>query len=361
MASLSVDGERLNYLSAGLQTSLFGTLGQFDVAVDNNGGYALGGRAQTQLGSWSLFAEQSWFRDFYSEQTDEGRMTGHLRSRSSVRVNGHVPDFGLGHQPLSATLSHEQAEDGDWQTNFSGRLSTVIRPFNFSLSSNARLREGEDIDSDVRLLVGTLLGSFRLRGEVGYDIAPDPAFDQVLLSGDWRINQQFGARVGLRHRAGEREVTTATAGINRQFENFALGLNIEADSRGDYNARLGLSLAVGHNPAADRVEMRNKPFARHGAISARVFLDRDGDGVFSPGDEPIGDAGFTGPRIQRETYTEQDGTAFMVGIKPYREVEIGLSEGDARGSLLGLRSGTAAGNHTAGYNNPSRFPGHRNR
>lgn len=326
LASLSVEGERLNYATAGLQSSLYGMLSQLDVAVEDSGGIAIGSRAQTQLGSWSLFAEQSWFQDFHSEQTDDGRVQGHLRSRSVARINGHVPDFGLGHQPLSATLTHEQSEAGEWQTNLFGRLSAVVRPFNFAVSSNARVREGEAVESDVRLLVSTLLGDFRLRGEVGYDIAPDAVFDQVSLSADWRINQHFGARVGLRHIAGESELTTATAGINRQFDRFALGLNLEADSRGDYNARLGLSFALGHNPAADRVEMRSKPFARRGAISTRVFLDRDNNGAFSEGDELIENAGFTGPRIRRAITTEEDGTAFMVGLEPYREIEIGLSE-----------------------------------
>ncbi len=326
LASLSVEGDRLNYAIAGLQSSLHGVLGQLDIAVEDSGGFAVGGRAQTQLGSWSVFAEQSWFQDFHSEQTDDGRVQGHLRSRSVARINGHVPDFGLGHQPLSATLTHEESEEGEWQTNLFGRISSVVRPFNFSLSSNARVREGEEVESDLRLLVGTLLGDFRLRGEVGYDIAPDAEFDQVSLSADWRINQYFGARVGLRHIAGDSELTTATAGINRQFDTFALGINLEADSRGDYNARLGLSFALGHNPAADRLEMRAKPFARRGAISTRVFLDRDNDGVFSKGDEVIENAGFTGPRVRREVKTEADGTAFMVGMEPYREIEIGLSE-----------------------------------
>ncbi len=326
LASLSVEGERLNYATVGMQSSLYGWLSQLDVAVEDTGGVAIGGRAQTQIGSWSVFAEQSWFHDFYSEQTDDGRVSGHLRSRSVARINGHLPDFGIGHQPLSATLTHEQSEAGEWQTNLFGRLSAVVRPFNFSVSSNARVPEGEEIESDVRLLVGTLLGDFRLRGEVGYDIAPEAEFDQVSLSADWRINRQFGARVGLRHVAGQSELTTATAGVNRQFDRFALGLNLEADSRGDYNARLGLSFALGHNPAADRIEMQGRPFARRGAISTRVFLDRDNNGTFSEGDEVIENAGFTGPRIRREIQTKEDGTAFMVGLEPYREIEVGLSE-----------------------------------
>lgn len=326
LASLSVDGERLSYASAGMQTTLFGALGQLDVAADDRGGAAIGGRIQTQVGSWSLFAEQSWFHDFRSEQTDDSLVGGHLRSRSIARINGHLPDFGIGHQPLSMSLTHEESEEGDWQTSLFGRLSAFVRPFNFALSSNARVSEDESIESDARLLVGTLIGDFRLRGEADVNISPDTELEQVTLSADWRIDEDFGARLALRHNAGEQEVTTAIAGLNRQFDDFAVGLNLEADSRGDYNARLGLSFSLGHNPERDEIEMRGEPFARRGAVSALVFLDRDNNGSFGPGDEVIENAGFSGPRIPRDVQTDQAGTAFLTGLEPYREIEVGLNE-----------------------------------
>ena len=326
LASLSVDEQRRTYASAGLQTSLYGALGHLDLAVDNEGGTAVGARTQTQIGSWSVFGEQSWFRNFHSEETDDGATPGHLRSRTAVRINGHLPDFGLGHHPLSASVSHEESEQGDWQTNLFGRVSAIVRPFNFAISSNTRLSERRDTQSDARLLVGTLLGDFRLRGEVGVNLTPKTELDLIALSADWRVFDGFGARVGLRHNGGDSELTAATAGLNRQFEAFALGLSLEADSRGDYNARLGLSFSFGRDPVTDRMEVRAKPFARRGAVSAQVFLDRDNDGVFGPEDEAIESAGFSGPRMRREIVTSDDGTAFVVGIEPYHEVEIGLNE-----------------------------------
>ena len=85
-------------------------VGHLDLALDNEGGTAVGARTQTQIGSWSLFGEQSWFQNFHSEETDDGATAGHLRSRTAVRINGHLPDFGLGHHPLSASVSHEESE-----------------------------------------------------------------------------------------------------------------------------------------------------------------------------------------------------------------------------------------------------------
>ncbi|MBL4667533.1 MAG: hypothetical protein JKY04_09155, partial [Sneathiella sp.] len=326
LASILSDEERQYYATAGLQSSLFGALVHLDLAMDDTGGLALGGRTQAQFGSWSLFAQQSLFQDFHSEQSDNGFIGGHLRSRTVVRVNGHLPYFGLGHQPLSAAMTHEISEQGAWQTTLFSRISSIIRPFNLALSTTTQIREQEDIVSEARLLVGTLVGDFRLRGEMGFDISPETAFSQANMSADWRINENFGARVGLKHVSGDEEVSTASAGIFRDFDGFNLGVGLEADSKGDYSVQLGLSFSFGHNPATDSIEFSSKPFAKRSAVSALVFLDRDNDGVFDPEDTAIENAGFSGSRVPRDITTSEDGTAFIVGLQPYRDVKIGLNE-----------------------------------
>ena len=249
-----------------------------------------------------------------------------MRSRTVVRVNGHLPDFGLGHQPLSAAMTHEISEQGAWQTTLFSRISSIIRPFNLALSTTTQIREQEDIVSEARLLVGTLVGDFRLRGEMGFDISPETAFSQANMSADWRINENFGARVGLKHVSGDEEVSTASAGIFRDFDGFNLGVGLEADSKGDYSVQLGLSFSFGHNPATDSIEFSSKPFAKRSAVSALVFLDRDNDGVFDPEDTAIENAGFSGSRVPQDITTSEDGTAFIVGLQPYRDVKIGLNE-----------------------------------
>ena len=327
VASLSVDGERHNYGSVNLQGSVFGALAQLDAAVEDNGGLALGGRVQTRIGDWSFFGEQSFYEEFHSEQTDNTSVSGHLSSRSSLRLNGHLPDFGLGRQPLTASVSHDISENGDWQTDIFGRLSAFVRPLNLALSTNTRLRRDRDRDSDARLLVSTLMGDFRLRGEVAMNLAPEAGFDQVLLNADWRIDEDIGARFGIRHQGGDYELTSATVGVNYQFEHVAVGLNVDGDSEGDYSARLGISFSLGRDPRDGRIAMHARPFARRGAVSAQVFLDRDNDGVFDADEPVIPNAGFSGPRLPRNLRTGEDGGAFIVGLEPYREIEIGLNEG----------------------------------
>ncbi|WP_419901541.1 hypothetical protein [Kiloniella sp.] len=325
IASLSLEGDRRNYLSVGAQTSLFGALGHLDLSIDDTGGVALGGRTQTQIGSWSLSAEQNWYQGFHSEQSDNSSVSGHLLSKTSARINGHLPDYGLGHQPLSASVTHEISEDREWETQLFGRLSTVVRPFNFALSSTARIKEEQPVEADARLLISTLLGDFRLRGEAGYGVTPVAELERVSLSADWHIEEDFGARVNFTHTGGDHSLNMVSAGLNRQFEKFALGVNLEADSEGDYNARLGLSFSFGHDPGNNSIAVKGKPFARQSAVSAQVFLDRDNDGAYGPNDSLIPNAGFSGLALPRNVTTSEDGTAFISGLEPYKAIEIGLN------------------------------------
>ncbi len=325
VASLSLEGERRNYLSVGAQTSLFGALGHLDLSIADDGGVAFGGRTQTQIGSWSLSAEQNWYQGFHSEQSDNSSISGHLRSKTSARINGHLPDFGLGHQPLSASVTHEISEDREWETQLFGRLSTVVRPFNFALSTTARIKEEQPTESDARLLISTLLGDFRLRGEAGYGVTPVAELERVSLSADWHIEDDFGARINFTHTGGDRPLNMVSAGLNRQFEKFALGVDLEGDNEGNYNARLGLSFSFGHDPGPNSLAVKGKSFARQSAVSAQVFLDRDNDGVYGPKDSLISNAGFSGLTLPRNVTTSEDGTAFIVGLEPYKAIEIGLN------------------------------------
>ncbi|MEH6632062.1 MAG: hypothetical protein V7776_14645 [Halopseudomonas aestusnigri] len=325
VASLSLEGERRNYLLVGAQTTLFGALGHLDLSIADDGGVAFGGRTQTQIGSWSLSAEQNWYQGFHSEQSDNSLVSGHLRSKTSARINGHLPDFGLGHQPLSASVTHEISEDREWETQLFGRLSTVVRPFNFALSSTARIKEEQPTESDVRLLISTLLGDFRLRGEAGYEVTPVAELDKVSMSADWHIKENFGARVNFTHTGGDNPLNIVSAGLNRQFEKFAIGADLEADNEGNYNARIGLSFSFGHDPGHNSLAVKGKPFARQSAVSAQVFLDRDNDGIYGPKDSLIENAGFSGLSLPRNVTTSEDGTAFIVGLEPYKAIEIGLN------------------------------------
>ncbi len=322
LATLSLDGARTNYASAGLRSSLFGALFGLDTALDDSGRPAFGLSAQTRLFDVSISADYSWYGDFRSEWSDNGSVDGDLRSRATLHTNGYSPEFGLGRYPFSSSASFEEGAEGDWQIKLGNRISAFFRPFNVSLASEMTLDDEELPETEQRFLVGTRVGDVRLRGEVNISTLPQFAFDSAVLNADWRVGEDLGLRFGIRHKHGDSPLTIGTVGLTYDFDALAVGLNLDAASDGQLNGRLGVSFGLGRDPRDGELEMRSQRFARRAAISARVFLDRDGDGVFSEGDELLPKVAFDGPQLPRDVTTGDTGTALIVGLEPYRDIQM---------------------------------------
>ena len=324
LATLSLDGARTNYASAGLRSSLFGALFGLDTALDDTGRPAFGLSAQTRLFDVSVSADYSWYGDFRSEWSDNGSVEGDLRSRATLRTNGYSPEFGLGRYPFSSSASFEEGADGDWQVELGNRISAFFRPFNVSLASKMTLAAEELPETEQRFLVGTRVGDVRLRGEVNISTLPQFTFDSAVLNADWRVGEDLGLRFGIRHKHGDSPLTVGTVGLTYDFDAVAVGLNLDAASDGQLNGRLGLSFGLGRDPRDGDLEMRSQRFAQRAALSVRVFLDRDGDGSFSEGDELLPQVAFDGPLLPREVTTGDNGTALIVGLEPYRDIQMGV-------------------------------------
>jgi hypothetical protein len=327
LASISLYGERHNYFSGGIRTSIAGNLVNFDLGIDQAGGVALGGTLQARLDSWSVTAEQRWFQDFVSEKSEDLSINGEeIVSQSVLRLSGLLPDYGIfSRLPVSATVQHRIGKTGGWQTDLFGRVSYSHRPFNISVASNTRIEKDQNIDSGLQL-IGSSIGKVRWRGELNIDPLDDRMFNSSSLFADWKLTDEIGASAGLLYSNADKDVASVRAGLYHSFNSLNLGFNVNADTERNYGISVGLSFSLGHHPMDQTVEMRGQQFARSGAVSAKVFLDKNNDGLFNPGDEPIENAQFSGGAVPNKLKTSGQGTAFIPGIDPYKPIQIALTE-----------------------------------
>jgi len=79
--------------------------------------------------------------------------------------------------------------------------------------------------------------------------------------------------------------------------------------------------------------MSSRRLATEGAAAARVFLDRDSDGRFGPGDEPLAGARFSTDGSALRAETDSRGVAFLSGLPLYRPVEVGINTGSLEDPL----------------------------
>src|SRR6185312_13530014 len=106
------------------------------------------------------------------------------------------------------------------------------------------------------------------------------------------------------------------------FNKLAVGTDLSMSDRGDFSALLKISFSFGIDPRSGSAVFRGENFARSGAISPLVFLDRDGDGKFGPEDTPLPNVRLRGDGAAFHDQTNQSGETLITGLEPYHETPV---------------------------------------
>jgi hypothetical protein len=319
----SVD-ERRNYATLGLRASLFGTFSRLDVTRDDQGGTALQMATLTDISGVNLLIRHGQFFNFVSEQVQS--FSDPLESRSSVRLDGTIPAGGLPRIPVSITGEMERRESGRTEVDLSNRLSMAVRGVSFSHTLNWFLNRGGNLESFSRG-DGSFLANWRilrlsLRGTLEYNVRPATELRRVSATGDYAISKNFSSRLSVNRELNGSELTTYLAGLNRRFENFAVGLDATYSDDNEYSLGTSITFSLGRDARRKRWIMTSQKMGTTGSASARVFLDRNQNGLFDKPDKPLKGVKFKngGKDIQ----TDKRGLAFIPGLASYRPVSIAV-------------------------------------
>lgn len=104
------------------------------------------------------------------------------------------------------------------------------------------------------------------------------------------------------------------SGLNWSAEKFILSPSLSYSDEGDFFAFLTVRFSAGVNPNSGDLKIQSRQFNSGGAVSARVFLDENSNGVFDPGEQPIPNARVQAVHANRYAETDEDGFAFLVGL-----------------------------------------------
>lgn len=320
-ATLPVERKQRHYGTFGLRTTFLGSYAKLDALASHEGGWGAGVGLQTRLADNTLTFSHHHFDAFLSERTREDGGE-HLLSQSQGRIYGLVR---RGRHPVAYQVSaeHDRLAGGRDRSDLQLRLSTFARLLWITHTLRARLDRGGTIEStsvDGDLLGTSRVGPFTLRGRLGYRIEPAELLNTG-VSLDWRPERDYAALVGLTHDFGGR--TRASFTLGRRILLFFATASFDVDSAGDLGVRAGLAFGLAPNPRARRLEPLRPAATRRGAISARVFLDRDADGRYGEADAPLAGVGFDVQSREREL-TGPEGTAFVGDLSVERRVAVAL-------------------------------------
>ncbi len=324
-ASLPLPDGRRYFSTLGLKTGLFGASTRVNLTKNDVGGTAFESSVLMGLGPLSMFFEHTQFFDFLSER--ETNTGDSVVSRSETRLDSSIPAWlFVPRIPWSISGSMEVQESGLKQIELSNRLSVLYSGVSASNTTDWSLTRGGDAEpstsgSGSAQLSGRI-SNVSLRGTLSYEILPNTIFNSASLSSDFKISQDFSANLGLNKQLTDDGLTSYSAGINRRFTAFSIGLNASYDNTGAFSAGTSITYSLGREPRKGSWGHSSDRMASSGMVSVRVFLDTNANQVFDEGDEPL--KGVKVAPGGDDQKTDEDGILLLRGLSSSQPTNIVL-------------------------------------
>ncbi len=300
------------------------------VVADNAGGSARSLAFQSGLFGRTLQVEHTAFSDFTSDANTPQRR----RTRdSTVRLGGGLH---LGARPYSYDLRLQStafAERGiARQDGAVLRLATGWSRATWTGKLDYRRSGAPDDDartSDTsRLLQEHLLSSWwgplLLRGQVRSGITPDFSLESAGASAGWQATRflRLGGHVS---RDLQDLGTTGYGGsLTLLLDGAQIALSGHGASGQETFFSLGVSTSLTKVPETMRLHVQRTRLTGGYGATARVFLDRNANGLYDDRDEPLPDVRFAGGGALRQASTDRLGLAYLPDLPAHDNRDITL-------------------------------------
>lgn len=317
---LPLFGVEQRYLNAALRQYWNAFIVGIDAVRSSDGGALAHAELKTRLGGLSLAAGHTALRDFASEiylpSSDP------VRARDELRADGVLPLGASAVLPISLQARRDRVASGASNTEVIGRISAYRDGTAASNSVRWQALRGHRYTDGVFQLSRRVAG-IGVSGQLTYNLQPTRTLSALALAADKNLAQGYQLNLGVL-RSFEHPHYDLSAALNKSLGSFGLGVSARYSTLGDYGAGIQLFLAMGQDPRGAAWHTDAQPLAATGAASARVFLDKNLNGLMDAGDEPVRNAGFTINGGHQQAHTDAAGIAWLSRLPPDQHVDIAL-------------------------------------
>lgn len=339
VSSLGLADGRHTYARAALKTSLFGAGGRLRWVADTRGGWAVQAGVQRRFGRLSLGIEHLENDGLESPELHGGDGRGTLRSRSEARLETSfsLPRIGAlslrleGRRTLRRTVSPPPDRE-ELELRARTGFTVALRGWHLRPQQSFDWIEGH-LNAPGELRAEGRAGRLRLRSALTWGLVPIARLTGLTLNGHVDLKGELRLSVALTRQLGG-DTTSARLGIDWAFA--PLRLRLDASGSTDGDARLGAAVSFGLGRAGRpdggrqggdrRWRMSKERRAQQGTVTARIFLDLDGDGRMSGDDPPL-----EGVRLEvngRRQGAASDARGLVhIALASYRHSDLRIAEG----------------------------------
>ncbi len=315
------EGERDSALNVGASVIAKQVLLNMGVAVDDEGDMSAQLAVRRDFGEHEVSGTLDWLGTNFDVQGSDGN-DGVGSIRNNINVNGPLP-FRLGLKPrYNFSTSYLLNTDDDYSIQSSVGVSTAWR----HLSVNEQLRHttGSTIPEDTLDSVTSLTGTYgrnRLRLLATYELKPNNELKNMLAT----YNRNFTKKLNMELRVDKRYETSLTeysAKLDWQAGFARISPRVTYNTEKDFFAGLDTRFSLLRDPTQGRVKAYDYTLTSSGGVSAFVFLDKDGDGLFNNDDEPLKGVSVKAPQNGGRKLTDENGVALFTRMGKLRLTDV---------------------------------------
>lgn len=317
-----VGGNRARtYLNAGVRASLPSMLINLDRSQDMHGGSVTEFGLRTSLQGVAVDASRTWVSNFISDIYTGS--SSEIELRDQIRLTGVLAPSSLFRMPYALDFLHEKTNDNVSTYTVQPRISLNVAGTSFTNALDWKFGSGPKKLSGA-LQIGRRVAGIGINSQLTYKLHPNSQLESFALTVDKALGESKRLTFGLA-RTFRPADTTVTVGLTHNFHSFGLGLTGLYSGPHSYGLGIQIFTAFGRNPRNGALMHDWQPIASMGAVTAKVFLDGNMNGVWDSGEEPIENAGFTVNGSARlGNRTDDRGEAVLARLQPKAYADLAL-------------------------------------
>jgi len=315
-----------NYTRFGLRGLLAGMFLSGDSVTDSSGGTAVELGASTRLGVDTLISlkgaqlTNGFVSDSYPLSVDP------LRQQVEASLNTAIPSSFLPRLPIGFRYQNNAYGSGSTRSQLDSRISLSYS--RLAISNNISVvnstSQSDQITGQLQLSGRTR--HFNIRSDLGYSLQPISNSTSVSLTVD-NIRSGKGLYSFGIFQQLQNPVTQYSANYNRPAGKIAFNVGASYNTAGNRTFSFGLTTGISREPRTPYWVVDSKPVSGTGAVSARVFLDTNQDGIYSDGDKVLPGIQFNNNGNQLPVKSDENGIAFITGLTSHAPSDISIATG----------------------------------
>ncbi len=285
VSQLPVQEEQRTYTTAGLS---FGTLlgvGEVEAYREAGGGHAVDARFITQVLGVSLNFRSAFFRGFESDTVGFGTAAKVFQGEVQASKSFRLPVGSLG---LRLNLKHRELKSGVVTTDVNTSESFTRGGIRVSNNTTSTFIDELHERSAGNITTTTRMGPLQFRGSFGYTIHPL----SQLVSGQgevrYKASNDLQAALSLQHGFVSR-LSGVSMQLGYDFNKFLGTADASYQEGTGWTFVMRATSALNPYTPDDSYSLTSKSKRGTSPVLGRVFWDKDLDGQYSEGDEPLPD------------------------------------------------------------------------